>query len=73
MRQYTQCTWKKYLIMCHELDKEMRIRDKRRVFAVMRMESVTHDHLLPNVGVTMGEFAFWQLMTETRRKGDATD
>lgn len=66
--QYGLCTWKKYLVMQRASEHHMRIRDKRRVFTIMRSDSITADHLLPQIGMTMGEFAFWQLIGENRRK-----
>lgn len=65
-----QCTWKKYTIMQHSSENHMRIRDKRRVFSIMRAEHVTTHHLLPRVGMTLGEFAFWHLMNENKRKAN---
>jgi len=68
MRRHSQCTWKKYIIMQRALGVDLRIRDKRRVFAAMRVADVTHDHFIPSIGVTMGEFSYWQLMSESRRR-----
>jgi len=61
-------TWVKYKVMQHVMESSLRIREKRRVFACMRQEDVTHDHFLPHIGVTLGEFSFWQLMSDSRRR-----
>lgn len=68
MPDYTQCTWKKYVIMKHVAE-TMSVKEKRRIFNVMRSDNVTADDFVPNIGMTMGEFAFWQLIGESKRRG----
>ena len=62
------CTWKKYVIMHHVSEHVLRIKDRRAIFAIMRSDDLSHDHLLPSVGMTLGEFAFFHLICESRRK-----
>lgn len=46
----------------------MHIREKRRVYGLMRSAEVGHDHFMPDLGITMGEFAFWQVVAEVPRR-----
>ena len=64
---FSQCTWKKYVIMHHAAE-SLSVKDKRRIFNLMRSDDITADHLIPDIGLTMGEFAFWQLIGEGKRK-----
>lgn len=64
----TYPTWKKYIILsCHI--ESLRVRDKRQIFHTMRQMStvLNEDSFLPQYGITAGEFAVWQVLSETRK------
>lgn len=63
-----ECTWKKYVVLANVVDK-MRVRDKRHLFHLMRtLPGVTHDTLFTKYGMTAGEFATWQVLSDNTRK-----
>ena len=60
--------WKKYIVLGNVVDK-MRVRDKRHLFHLMRtLPNVNHDTLFPQYGITAGEFATWQVLSDNTRK-----
>ena len=61
-------TYAKYAAMSTYV-RNLSVRDKRAAFQVMRnFSGVTHNSLLPAWGITCGEFAVWQILTETKEK-----
>ena len=54
-------TWKKYVSLSMYIQ-NMKVREKRAVFHVMRGAGVTHNTFLPAFGVTVGEFSTWQVL-----------
>lgn len=64
----TYPTWKKYIVMscCVEA---LRVKEKRQLFHIMRRHSSTLDHnsFFPQYGITAGEFAIWQVLSEQRK------
>ena len=60
-------TWKKYIVLSRTIE-NLRVRDKRHIFYVMRnMTSLSHNTFFPAYGFTAGEFAMWQVLSDTRR------
>ena len=59
--------WKKYQCVYASVSR-MTVRDKRRVFALMREEHVDCDTFLTEHGVTMGEFSMMHLLADHARK-----
>lgn len=52
-----------------EFVRQMRVRDKRSLFAILRkIEAVTPNTFLPCYGLHCGEFACFQLLAEHTRK-----
>ena len=70
MHHLTQPTFKKYVVMQHSL-LNAKVKDKRRIFATMRRDDISHNHLLPELGCTLGEFCMWHIIGESRRKSTA--
>ena len=70
----TYPTWKKYMVLSRFIE-ELRVREKRHIFQIMRRSSeLSHDTFFPEYGITAGEFAVWQVLSEnrkTRRKAAA--
>ena len=63
----TYPTWKKYIVISYFVE-SLRVKDKRHLFHVMRRtDSLTHDTFFPTYGITAGEFAIWQILTESRK------
>lgn len=54
-------TWKKYVALSMYIQ-NMKVREKRHVFHIMRGPGVTHDTFMPQYGITVGEFATWQIL-----------
>lgn len=64
----SDATWKKYVVLSAVID-QMRVRDKRHLFNMMRtMPVVNHNTLFTQYGITAGEFATWQVLGDTTRK-----
>ena len=73
----TYPTWKKYIIMSCFIE-GLRVRDKRHIFHIMRkhFDTLDHNSFFPQYGITAGEFAVWQVLSEnrkTRTKKNETD
>lgn len=64
----TYPTWKKYLILSRFIE-HLRVRDKRQIFHIMRRygDRLTHDSFFPHFGITAGEFATWQVLSDSRK------
>lgn len=63
----TYPTWKKYIVISYYVE-SLRVRDKRQLFHIMRKSSeLSHDTFFPAFGITAGEFAIWQILSETRK------
>ena len=62
-------TWTKTAVFRAYIER-MRVREKRRVFNIMRMPGMTADTFLPAHGFTLGEFSCFQVLSDsTRRSG----
>ena len=61
-------TWKKYIVISKYVE-NLRVRDKRNIFQMMRLKAdVTDDTFFPHYGFTAGEFATWQVLKDNARK-----
>ena len=69
----TYPTWKKYIVLSCFVD-SLRVKDKRQLFQIMRRQGdeLDHNSFFPAFGLTAGEFAIWQILSDnrkTRRRG----
>lgn len=64
----THPTWKKYIVISCFVE-GLRVKDKRHLFHIMRKstKSLSHDTFFPTYGITAGEFAIWQILSESRK------
>lgn len=63
----TYPTWKKYIVISCAIEK-LRVKDKRHLFHVMRKsDELTHNTFFPEYGITVGQFAIWQILSENKR------
>ena len=59
--------WKKYICLFAHVS-ELNIRDKRRIFTYIRDPEMHPDTYIPSVGMTLSEFATFQLLSDSRRR-----
>lgn len=63
----TYPTWKKYIVVSCFVE-SLRVKEKRHLFQIMRRTpSLSHDTFFPTYGITAGEFAIWQILSENRK------
>ena len=63
----TYPTWKKYIVLSMFIE-NLRVKDKRQIFHIMRRTGdLDHNSFFPQYGITAGEFAVWQVLSETRK------
>lgn len=63
----TYPTWKKYIVISCFVE-SLRVKDKRHLFHIMRKApNLNHDTFFPTYGITAGEFAIWQILSENRK------
>ena len=64
----TYPTWKKYMILSCFVE-TLRVKEKRQIFHIMRRygPELNHDSFFPQYGITAGEFAVWQVLSESRK------
>ena len=60
-------TFLKYSCLRSTCDR-LRVRDKRKVFNLMRSEKVDENSFLPQEGYTLGEFSIMQVLNDTGRR-----
>ena len=60
-------TWRKLVILYCAVD-EMRVRDKRRIFQLMRGTEMHENVFLPHMGVTLSVFATFQVLADSQRR-----
>lgn len=70
----TYPTWKKYIVMSCFVE-GLRVKEKRQLFHIMRRhhDILHHDSFFPQYGITAGEFAVWQVLSENRKTRRRTD
>lgn len=61
----TYATWKKYIVLSCHMEK-MGIKERRKIFTLLRSDLCDQDSFLPTFGVTAAEFAMWQVLCKTR-------
>ena len=70
MDSFNILTWKKYIVQ-YRFVENLRVKDKRHIFYIMRNSTnISNDTYFPNYGLTAGEFALWQVLSENIRKKD---
>lgn len=60
-------TWRKLVILSCAVD-DMRVRDKRRIFQLMRGPEMHENVFLPHIGVTLSVFATFQVLADSQRR-----
>lgn len=60
-------TWKKNLVVYNAID-GLRVRDKRKIFQLMRTNSANVNTFIPSMGYTLGEFATFQVIADSNRR-----
>lgn len=60
-------TWRKYICLAHFVE-NMRVREKRRVFHLMRTENVDADMFMPGLALFVSEFATFQVLADSNRR-----
>ena len=60
-------TWTKYIVLSKMVE-NLRVKDKRALFHVMRTSEVDENSFFPNYGFTAGEFSLWHVLSESNRK-----
>lgn len=56
-------TWKKYKCM-HATVARMSIREKRHIFSILRNSECSHDMLLVDYGMTLGDFCCMNILSD---------
>ena len=59
--------WRKLSIVSCAVS-DMRVRDKRRVFQLMRNPDMREDTFLPHIGITLSVFATFQVLADSQRR-----
>lgn len=60
-------SWIKYTVLRSHIER-MRVRQKRRVFHIMRTADMHADIFLPEHGFTLGEFSCFQVLGDSARR-----
>ena len=60
-------TWRKLVILSCAVD-DMRVRDKRRIFQLMRGSDMHENVFLPHIGLTLSVFATFQVLVDSQRR-----
>lgn len=60
-------TWRKLVILSCAVD-DMRVRDKRRIFQLMRGADMHENVFLPHIGMTLSVFATFQVLADNQRR-----
>ena len=63
----TYPTWKKYIVLSKHVEC-MSVKEKRHILSILRKETdIVHDTLLPEFGMTIGEFSVFQLLADSKK------
>ena len=60
-------SWCKYIVIDASV-RRMKVRDKRKVFNIMRSEDMNVDTFLPQMNLTLGEFSVFQVLGDSGRR-----
>lgn len=60
-------TWRKYVCIAQAVE-TLRVKDKRRIFQMMRHPGMHPDTFLPHIGLTLSEFAVFQVLADSQRR-----
>jgi hypothetical protein len=63
----TYPTWERYTVLAHSIT-NLSVKDRRRVFQLTRQFCMSPDLFFPEFGFTLGEFAVWYTLSDSRRK-----
>eukprot|EP00965_Chrysotila_dentata_P022979 761578-Pleurochrysis_carterae.AAC.1 len=64
---YDTSMWAKYIVLSKVIH-SLCIRDKRKVFAILRCHEVDENSFFPLHGFTAGEFAVWNILSENGKR-----
>lgn len=67
MSEDKRLSWSKYMVMSKTIE-NLRVKDKRALFHIMRTVTVTENTFFPFYGFTAGEFSVWHVLSESSRK-----
>ena len=67
MSEDKRLTWTKYMVLSKIIE-NLRVKDKRALFHIMRTVPVTENSFFPHYGFTAGEFSVWHVLSESSRK-----
>lgn len=59
--------WRKLVILSCAVN-DIRVRDKRRIFQLMRGSEMNENVFLPHIGVTLSVFATFQVLADSQRR-----
>tara|TARA_Y100001954_G_scaffold232667_1_gene284349 strand:- start:4620 stop:4862 length:243 start_codon:yes stop_codon:yes gene_type:complete len=60
-------TWKKYICMSQYVE-NLRVKEKRRIFQLMRLEGMHEDVFMPHLGLTIAEFSCFQVLADSQKR-----
>ena len=66
----TYPTWERYTVLAHYVAC-LNVRDRRRIFQIMRAHEDSSNIFLPEYGITISEFATWYTLGDRRRRDAA--
>jgi hypothetical protein len=67
MSEDKRLTWTKYMVLSKIIE-NLRVKDKRALFHMMRTIPITENSFFPYYGFTAGEFSVWHVLSESGRK-----
>jgi len=72
--EYSKCefsimypVWKRNVVVERTVS-QLRVKDKRLLFNLMRQPGVDENTFFPKYGITAGEFAVWHILADTARR-----
>ena len=63
----TYPTWERYTVLAHHISC-LTVRDRRRIFQIMRSHEDWYNVFLPEYGLTISEFATWYTLGGRRQR-----
>lgn len=67
----TYPTWQKYIVLSYFVER-FRVKDKRLIFCTLRKTAnIGDNHFIPQYGITIGEFATWTILIDSKSRKKA--
>lgn len=60
-------TWERYTVVAQVIPK-VSVRDRRMIFQLLRRGQLDPNILFPQIGITLGEFATWHILSDHKKK-----